>query len=171
MDVDSLIKKLRTCPAEERRALALELASEGGKEAVSELIRMTEGRIRRGLRRYNFGDQLIGVEALGETGDKTALDYLTRIYNTTKKFTKSEDTLIYCGGSEPSGDIYGKEDTEIYIYPFARRRLATKLEYREITTDTIRSRFTGKREKNVQRYEKAHQTFTKAIENLRTYLN
>ena len=41
-----LVQRLRTCSAEERKAVAMELARTGTDEAVAELINMVEGRRR-----------------------------------------------------------------------------------------------------------------------------
>lgn len=71
-----LVQRLRTCFAEERKAAAIELAKTETNEAVAELIRMAEGRRRYWLSWYTLDDQLIGVEALGESRSKNALEYL-----------------------------------------------------------------------------------------------
>lgn len=86
-----LVQRLRTCPAKERRAAAMELAKTGTDEAVVELIRMVDGATRDYTSRtiktlwlklsidYSFEDQLIGIGALGESGNRQALDYLNRL--------------------------------------------------------------------------------------------
>ena len=75
----NLIQRLRTCSAEERKTSAMELAKNGTDEAVRELVRMVGGKRRRWLSFYNFNEQKIGIEALGETRSKKALDYLKNL--------------------------------------------------------------------------------------------
>ena len=71
------IKELRKCSPEEKRELAIELARTRDIRIIDELIRMSEGR-RNGLfSRYSEASQLIGLEALGETGSSYAIQYLT----------------------------------------------------------------------------------------------
>jgi hypothetical protein len=84
-----LVEKLRTCPAEERREIAIELAKTGSENALSELKRMVEAERIRWLSWYNFNDQLIGIEALGETKRKEALDYLKSLLETTEVCVES----------------------------------------------------------------------------------
>ena len=70
------IKELRKCSPEEKRELAIELARTRDLRIIDELIRMSEGR-RNGLfSRYSEASQLIGLEALGETGSSYAIQYL-----------------------------------------------------------------------------------------------
>lgn len=75
----SLIKALRTSKGEERKSFALKLAKTGTREAVWELIRMSDGGIKQGWHRYNLADQLLGIEALGETRSTTALSHLKKL--------------------------------------------------------------------------------------------
>ncbi len=78
--VENLVKKLRTCSKEERRNIAIQISRTSTDEAIGELIRMVEGRHRRGLKWYTLDDQLIGIEALGETGRQDVLDLLIEMY-------------------------------------------------------------------------------------------
>lgn len=71
-----LIQRLRTCTTEERRAVAMELVKEGTDEAIEELIRMFEGKRRIWFRFYDFKDQLIAADAIGQTKRRDLLDYL-----------------------------------------------------------------------------------------------
>ncbi len=100
---DDLIQRLRTCPVEERRAIAMELAQTGTDEAVTELVKIVEGgnytpprynkkhwySLDRTLLeeenfQYNSDEQLMAVEALGETRSRKAYNYLNWLIAKTK---------------------------------------------------------------------------------------
>lgn len=169
----SLVNTLRRCPAEERRAVALELARTGSSEAVSELIRMVEGRRRWWLSCYDAEDQLIGVEALGATGSAQALSYLERVYSTVVKADRSE-TVVTGGGSEPrDDDVYHIEYT-VHTYPLARGTLAFLLAYE--TVISVDEEYYGELspadwpsgvDRQPAEDRVAHQTFRQAIARLR----
>lgn len=118
-----LVEKLRTCSREERKALAIESARIGANEVVTELIRMIEGKYRRGLRWYDSDDQLIGVEAAGGArGNTHVLIYL-------KNLLVNEDRgkfgpVCYCRNDVPKGI-----EISNYIYVNAKRGLRNALNY------------------------------------------
>jgi hypothetical protein len=60
---EDLINKLRTCPQEQRRKVSIELAKTKTHEAVQEIIRMIKGSRIRGIKFYNYHDQLSGIIA------------------------------------------------------------------------------------------------------------
>lgn len=107
-NISDLVERLRTCPAGKRKEVAFELARRGTSEAVGELIRMVDAELRisyptetrykgekihwwsrktklvsyeytQPAENYGFEDQLIGIEALGETGSARALEYLKNL--------------------------------------------------------------------------------------------
>lgn len=82
-NLKELIKKLRADGGLEGiRATAFELAKSNSDGAVEELIRMSNGK-SSWFGRYNYDNyarQLIGVEALGESGNQRALEFLRFIY-------------------------------------------------------------------------------------------
>ena len=114
---DDLIERLKTCPAKERKAVAKELAQSGTDESVLELIRMVKGGRRRRLSWYNLEDQLIGIDVLGETKSKVALNYLRKLNVTV------EESEV-----EKSGHNGWNNTTYLYeTYPHARGKLYGKL--------------------------------------------
>ena len=94
--IADLIPRLRTCPPEERRPIAIELGQTKADEAVTELIRIAdEGEITspKKFRKHWYSifsttlyegsmskaeNQLTAFEALGETSSKRALAYVTQ---------------------------------------------------------------------------------------------
>lgn len=78
--VKDMIRELRTFPSQERRNIAISLGKLASDKAVIELKRMVDGERKRLLKWYDFEDQLIGVEALGETKRKDVLEYLRHMY-------------------------------------------------------------------------------------------
>jgi len=88
LDKDPRIR-LRTCPDDKRRELALELAAKPTDQAISEMKRMVEGGLRTYTRSiwtlwllpvpvyYTEEDRKTGLEALSATGRPDALEYLT----------------------------------------------------------------------------------------------
>jgi len=116
-----LINKIRFAPSsEERREIALQLASIKEDEAHDELYRMADGEIiytprtwkrlwlRKAITEYGLEDQLIAIEALAETGTEKALNFLRNI-----KKSKS-----YLSGSErewgPYHEMFGHGGGRIY---------------------------------------------------------
>jgi hypothetical protein len=133
--MNSLVHKLRTAPANQRRVLAIELARTRSDEVTNELIKMVESGRRTWVSHHTADDQLIGVEALGETGDKEALDYLSKLYSTVDILHKVQSTMIYCGGHEPSSDVWMDVHCQIYRYPLAKGRLADLLRWEKHEPD------------------------------------
>jgi len=94
---NDLIKRLRTCPAEERKDIAFQLASTRSDWVVEELIRISDAGVKSytprsistlWLRlpiRYDSMDQDIAIEALGQTGSKRALEHLENLYKYTTR--------------------------------------------------------------------------------------
>jgi len=87
-----LTNKIRfASSSEERREIALQLASIKEDEAHDELYRMANGEIiytprtrktlwlRKAITEYGLEDQLIAIEALAETGTEKALNFLRSI--------------------------------------------------------------------------------------------
>jgi hypothetical protein len=93
----NLVSKLRTCPAEERKAVAIDLGRTGSDEAISELINMVEGDY--------LDSQLIAVEALGETRNKTAFEYLKKLSYISHSFEKTSEQTMGTAGNATV--IYG----------------------------------------------------------------
>lgn len=169
----SLVHKLRRCRAEERRAVAMELARIGSGAAVSELIRMVEGRRRRWLSWYGYEDQLIGVEALGATGSAQALSYLQRVYSTVATAERT-DKVVTGGGAEPrDDDVYYIQYT-VHTYPLAHGSLADCLSYERVTSVSEeyhgalpQEDWPGYADRQPPEDRAAHQAFTRAIARLR----
>lgn len=174
-----LVKRLRTCSAGERRNIAMELAQTGTDEAVAELIRMVEGRHRRGLSWYELDDQLIGVEALGETGTERAeraLSFLREVYTTSAYLTLEHERVYYGGASTPECDIWAYVTYMHCTYPHARRQLSNILAYTEgmeceyeegtVFPENFVSKALG-----AYNRDKAHAIFEKAIERLESTVN
>jgi hypothetical protein len=125
--IREIIKKLRSCPPEEREQTAMALARTTGEEAVEELIRMAEGR-RRGLfSRYELADQLIGLKALGETGRTEALQYLQELYSPVEG--RTEPIHRKRVGREQGAHFVSTHEIKPVQYPNARRELQEKLSY------------------------------------------
>lgn len=106
---DNLIKRLRTCSTKERRYIAMVIAKTGTDEAVEALINLVDG-IKSYHRSfftlwipipnefYELEDQLIGVEALAETGQEKAADYLrnliTKSCSETREYGEGKHDVI-----------------------------------------------------------------------------
>ncbi len=125
-----LIQKLRICSAEERRAVAIELAKTRSEEAIAELKRMVEGRHRKGLKWYNYDDQLVGIEALGNTNNDEALNFLAKVYSSLWSYG-SVGELICTYKAQGSGDLpsWDSVRTDSYDFPWARGELRRRLAY------------------------------------------
>lgn len=169
------IKQLRTSSPEERKDIALALGKISSDEAVFELKKMVEGKWRRFFKRYDFEDQLIGVEALGETGREDVLEYLKHIYT---PFVFSRETGSYFPGDDGLPDT-SEETLEIHHYRNAPKMLADSLSYECLISSrtTYGSHTTNINlipvnhinEQEIQRYREGaiknntHQAFRKAI--------
>ena len=116
---DDLVKRLRTCSKEDRKVAALELARSRSNRAIKELIRMVKGGYRHWWRRYEYEDQLIGIEALGATGSRIALEYLKELIGTTDF---SQSYTENWQGDSCQINVTGK-----MTFPRAKRRLAQEL--------------------------------------------
>lgn len=112
-----LVRKLRTCPAEEREAAALELAKEGSDDSVRELMRMAEGRHRKGLHWYSGSNQFLAIEALALSGNPKALEFLDNLIN-------CRVSIVRDGHSE-----------EVY---FPKARKALNMDYTLLTSEEYR---------------------------------
>lgn len=153
----TLVKQLRTCPAEHRRFAALKLAENGTDEDVRELIRMVEGRRRSWFFWYDYEDQLTGVEALGDTGSRKALEYLKFVYQAEHR-TEIEGMANvpmdkheqYMGRIEVEYN-----EMQVVVYPNARGTLRESLDYRTIQNSPLNAR-----------HQQAHRTMQRAIEKL-----
>jgi hypothetical protein len=120
---NDLIERLRTCSNEERKAVAIELAKTRTHEAAVELMRMVDGRHRNGSGWYSLRDQLIGIEALGETGLEDVRDTLKMWY--TPVVQKDRANYGWYGGCLSALDVTQRT----YDYPNFNRGLRNALEY------------------------------------------
>ena len=116
------IKKLRTSPSSKRREVALELAKSESAIVVKELIHMARGGRRTLLRWYNLEDQLIALEALGDTRSQEALDYLELVRTRKVSLTQSS----YVGGTQEVQVITFYATVE---FPNSRRGLRKHMKY------------------------------------------
>jgi len=124
-----LVQRLRTCHAQERRTVAMELAKVGSEEVITELKRMVEGKHRKGLRWYNYADQLVGIEALKVTGTSKALEFLSKVYSSLWSYETGES---FCTSPmQGSGDLPSYESVRIdsFRFPWARKKLGSRLAY------------------------------------------
>ena len=71
---------LRTCSSNERESFAISLGQTGTNYAVGQLVRMARGRRRFWFNWFDYRDQLIGIQALGETRSERALEFLRKTY-------------------------------------------------------------------------------------------
>lgn len=122
-----LVKRLRTCPSEERKKVALTLARQGTEEAVDELLRMAEGGRRHWLQRYDRTDQIIAVMALGESGSERALEYLKKVDSPWKSRPRpiSQQRV----GREQGGQYFTTHERVEVDYPEAPDGLREQLQY------------------------------------------
>lgn len=172
------IKKLRASSPEERKDIALALGKIASDKAVIELKKMVEGRWKRIFEWYNFEDQLIGVEALGETGRRDVLEYLNHIYT---PFVFPRKTGSCFPGDDGLPDT-SEKTLEIHHYRNAPKKLIDSLSYsfcvgsrttyRSHTTNIDKIPVDHISEREIQRYREEafkrneHQIFRKAIVNL-----
>lgn len=168
-----LIKKLRKCSSQERISVAIELAKTGTDKGIRELIRMVEGRRRYLLSWYDLDDQLIGIEALGETRKKEALEYLEKVYTTLRK-SHGIETVVAGGGSEPRDDNVYTISFEVYHYPLARPSLGESLSSKKLVS--VSEEYYGNLSEDdwpscvsaeAPKDKRAHQVFQKSIAGLR----
>lgn len=89
----------------------MKLARTGSDEAVAELIKMAERKdnifVEGENYEYKLEDQLAAIEALGETNNKIALDYLFRLLEHKAPNEIYGDHCL--GGYYPTGDFYPAE--------------------------------------------------------------
>lgn len=164
-----LIQKLRTCSKEERKAVAMELAHTKSDEAIVELKRMVEGERRYWFNWYKLEDQLIGVEALGETSNRNVLDYLVKIYTPSIMHERRSSSAM-CG-SDP---IYDEWSVEVYSYSLAKYELAKDLSYEIALSTCSWCCETQLDEESIERHRKnatinmeSHKIFISSISKLR----
>ena len=161
------VKHLRTCPDLMRRIFALEHAKSEKEEVVDEFIRMVEGGRRRVFWRYNYDDQLTGVEALGEVvGEKCsrkAFGYLNLVYN-KKEVDYVEKKFPICCDE-------GKIRRKITRYPLVKGELGERLEWERVEADSFECFFEGgKPEIYVNIHTGVHELFKGAIDKLKVKL-
>ncbi len=130
-----LIRKLRSCSAEERQRVALELARTGGEKGFAELIRMAEGGRRRWLGRYELADQLIAIRALAATGKEEALSYLQKLYRPVE--SRPVALASQRIGREEGAYFATTHERKTVDYPNARGRLRERLSYEVDTRYTV----------------------------------
>jgi len=129
-----LIQKLKTCKPEERKTVAIELASTGETEIVSELIRIADGgeytpekwvkphwySFRRKISdekwEYKLDDQLDAIKALGETKNKIALDYARKLLERQDGPGYSEGGSSACADWSSEYSKYAKGDLYTALY-------------------------------------------------------
>ena len=112
------IKLLRRCRPEDRKAAALALARTQRSVAVDELKRMAEGG-----HPYTKDDQLVAIEALGETRSRRALEYLSDLYQATVSLESNQFP------SPHSHYYYETETREWNRYEKVKGALRDELDY------------------------------------------
>lgn len=100
------------------------LVREGSDEAVSALLRVSQGKKRNWIEKYDSQDQMYALEALSKTGDEQVIKFLTRFF--TEEIT---DHPQYQGG--PDDWAPPKWVIVRHTYPHARGELADRLCYEE----------------------------------------
>ncbi len=75
-----LIAELKLSKPSDRESIALRLAATRNSRAVKELIKMANGKYFTN----SLSDQLIAINALGKTKDRSALNYLLALSNWTE---------------------------------------------------------------------------------------
>lgn len=124
-----LVQRLRTCSAEERRAIAMELAITRKETALTELKWMVEGGSRGSLRWYNYDDQLIGIEALRETGTGEALEFLCKVYSSVFSFSTGDSHSNYETDSGYGVTVIYDVARITFRFPWAKKNLRRRLAY------------------------------------------
>jgi len=108
--------------AEAARDLSL-MVDRNAPAALAALIRMAEGRRRKWLARYDPSDQLAGIDALGRTASREALNYLENLKRYTGRYVES------CTGLACGADHRSQWAAIRYEFPYARAGLAGRLDY------------------------------------------
>ncbi len=178
-----LIKQLRTNSSKERKDIAIELGKIASNKAIFELKKMVEGRWKGFFKWYGFEDQLIGIEALGETKREDVLEYLKYMYT---PFISRKKGGSYFPGDDGLPDI-SERILEIHNYSNAPRRLVGSLSYEYLvnfrttygshTTKIDKIPINWISESEIQRYKEeaikndTHQAFIKAIGKLESVIN
>jgi hypothetical protein len=168
---ESLISRLRMSNSpEDRRSIAIELAQTGSDMAVLELIRMAECKVRKRSHvscwfhsYYGGRDQLNAIQALGESGNEHALEYLERIYSAEK----GEESTFERATDSWFGDhaIY-ENVTEIpYKFPNSPINFRNLLDYMETKTECF-----GYNDETHTKNAQVHDTFINAINKLKSTL-
>jgi hypothetical protein len=163
---ENLISRLRNSHAIGLRGnIAIDLAKTGSDWACLELIRMAEGRVRRrGLfgclfnLDYEEQDQLNAIFALGETGNKIALDYLKKVYSVNKGETNPGERIP--GGWFAYFPWFNSYSTTNFTYPNAPKNIKELLSYKETQVNYKHS------EKQSTKDENIHSVFIGAIDKL-----
>lgn len=82
---------------------------------------------------YELNDSLKAIEALGESGEPQALDFLKSLY--TPKISYESERYFVSGGSEPRDDDWKYLITTSVVYPNTQGSLADALSYVVDTKD------------------------------------
>jgi len=149
------------------------LARTGSDEALAELMRMVEGRRRRWLRRYDLQDQLVAIAALGATGRREALRYLTQLYQPTESrpIPLQRERI----GREQGAEFVTTHERKTVDYPNARGKLRAALSHQVDTYYALQLQRIGFHERKVRmqtdtRRPEVHRTVTDAISRLKKSL-
>lgn len=119
-----LIKMLNSRLSNERRQAAEELSRRKTTTSINALIAITNRTWRGLFRRCSLDAQLLGIEWLGESGTKEALEFLEHLYEDKVTVERHEETWYY--GVDP---VYGAWSIEFHSYPNAKGPLAKALRY------------------------------------------
>ena len=134
-----LIQRLKTCSAEERRAIAMELAQTQSDKTVKELIRLTKGK---GYTSITLDEQLATIDALGETGNVKALNYLKRISRASVEYRSEHwERGHQYGYNTWVVDETGVTEHEFVDFPYAPEPLRHALRYNAEDSDFRGSNF------------------------------
>ena len=96
--------------------------------SIPKLIRMANGERRSLWRRYNYKDQLLGIEALGETKHPDALSFLKSL-SAGQTQRGSRDVTMHGQGSGDCNPYNVSIAVEYVTFPMARGELRKNLEY------------------------------------------
>jgi hypothetical protein len=155
---NELIQKLRDCYEGEGKEIAMELARSGDEENFNELKLMASGGRRSYFRYYRLADQLIGIEALGETANEDALRYLQEI--NTPKVNISVATV----DNGPSGTTTTYH--EYHHYPNAGRELRSNLFFLVVQDESLYASAPNEEQIEWALSRKAHKILNSTIEKL-----
>jgi hypothetical protein len=159
-----LVQRLRTCPPQERKYVALEIANRGTKREVKELYRMAEGLPRKGDNCYGLDDQLIAIMALAERGTQKEANYLSKLYSPTKKYSEWQIDPN-CISFKTRID---KSNVRVE-FPHARGMLREALRYKGIAEQKYAqyngewSSFEGPQEKSEDKNSRVHSLLEQAL--------